>query len=374
LKVKAAQLALTRAEEASTKARQKLEDATTSLNEVQFKIHTGQLKGAAAADALAAATRRQRDASQAWIATGSQVNTAQRNLNDATNAGSKAMSALNDKFGGAAQTAAESFRGKLEAAKVQVEDIAAKVGLKLIPILERLGVDVAAVVSWLTKHKAASIALAAAIGAVTTALIGVFVVNKVADAIKSAKDAVDNAKKAWAALNVVLDANPYVALAIGIAAVVAGLIIAYKKVGWFHDAVNDVWQFLKRFAVDAARIGSAIGKALFGPIKLQLDWFARAWNDTLGKVHIHTPHVLGLPSIDIGFPKMPVLHTGGIFDSGHGEGPALLRDGEGVFTPAQMRALGGAGPNVTINTHAQPTASWLDSQLRRHAKRNGRTS
>jgi hypothetical protein len=48
--------------------------------------------------------------------------------------------------------------------------------------------------------------------------------------------------------------------------------------------------------------------------------------------------------------EIPTLHTGGIFDSGYGEGLALLKDGEGVFTPAQMKSLGempawaGGGP------------------------------
>lgn len=38
-------------------------------------------------------------------------------------------------------------------------------------------------------------------------------------------------------------------------------------------------------------------------------------------------------------PNIPTLHSGGIFDSGRGEGLALLQDGEGVFTRQQMASM-----------------------------------
>lgn len=49
----------------------------------------------------------------------------------------------------------------------------------------------------------------------------------------------------------------------------------------------------------------------------------------------------GMPSISVPKVNIPFFHDGGIFKSGRGgEGPAMLRDGEGVFTPGQMAALG----------------------------------
>lgn len=49
----------------------------------------------------------------------------------------------------------------------------------------------------------------------------------------------------------------------------------------------------------------------------------------------------------------PRLHDGGLMP---GEHPAILRDGEGVFTPEQMAALGGAGGTVVnvINNTGEP--------------------
>lgn len=46
------------------------------------------------------------------------------------------------------------------------------------------------------------------------------------------------------------------------------------------------------------------------------------------------------------FEHAPRLHSGGLAG---GEVPAILKRGEGVFTPEQMRAMGGGAGNVTVN-------------------------
>lgn len=58
---------------------------------------------------------------------------------------------------------------------------------------------------------------------------------------------------------------------------------------------------------------------------------------------------LGMPDI----PRIPSFHTGGIFQATGSEGLALLRNGEGVFTPEQMRALG----TQSVTIHSSPTVS-----------------
>lgn len=58
---------------------------------------------------------------------------------------------------------------------------------------------------------------------------------------------------------------------------------------------------------------------------------------------------LGMPDI----PNIPKFHSGGIFQTTGSEGLALLRNGEGVFTPEQMRALG----TQAVTIHSSPTVS-----------------
>ena len=62
------------------------------------------------------------------------------------------------------------------------------------------------------------------------------------------------ATKAWAAaqwlLNAALSANPIGLIVIAIAALVAGFIVAYKKVGWFREGVTAALNWVKRAAVN----------------------------------------------------------------------------------------------------------------------------
>lgn len=121
--------------------------------------------------------------------------------------------------------------------------------------------------------------------------------------------------------------------------------------------------------------------------KSAINWLIGAWNSihfTLPTIKFHVPHIIGT-SIggDYKFggetfrvPQIPTLHSGGVYDSGNGEGLALLRDGEGIFTPAQMRALGGSlraahGGKTIINLPAGIDPAGVVRAQRRHERRNG---
>lgn len=122
---------------------------------VQAKVKDGTLKGGQAYMALAAASGK--------------VGTAQHAYNVVANAGNNAVAALSKRFAGSASSASKTFQGKVEALKAQTTDLAAKLGQKLIPMLEKLAIDVMSVVMWLTKHKTIAIALGAVIGGVLLA-------------------------------------------------------------------------------------------------------------------------------------------------------------------------------------------------------------
>lgn len=88
--------------------------------------------------------------------------------------------------------------------------------------------------------------------------------------------AVKGATAAWTAaqwlLNAALDANPLGLVTIAIAALVAGVIWAYKNVGWFHDAVNTAWTFLSSvFAPGLTTVANALKNILGGAISWVTD-------------------------------------------------------------------------------------------------------
>jgi hypothetical protein len=92
------------------------------------------------------------------------------------------------------------------------------------------------------------------------------------------------------ALDVVLDANPIGLIVAAIAALVAGVILAYQHVGWFRDAVNDVWSAIKTFAAWITDHWKLIVDIILGPLGLvltNLDKLKSVFNDIisiLGKV------------------------------------------------------------------------------------------
>lgn len=100
------------------------------------------------------------------------------------------------------------------------------------------------------------------------------------------------------------------------------------------------------FADLPGKVGDALGglaDAMSAPFRAGAQAIRDVWNSTIGGKGVTIPDIPGLPGRGRTF-TIPTLHTGGIFDSGQGEGLAVLKDGEGVFTRGQMAALGGAPP------------------------------
>lgn len=105
---------------------------------------------------------------------------AQAKLSALQKAGTGILDALQKKIGGQAADASQTFAGRLQVAKARVEDLAARLGLKLIPIIEQVIAAITRVVSWFDRHRAAAVALAGVITAVLGAAMTVFVVDKIA--------------------------------------------------------------------------------------------------------------------------------------------------------------------------------------------------
>ena len=113
--------------------------------------------------------------------------------------------------------------------------------------------------------------LVVALGA---ALVGLLIFNKVAKMMKAAKASIVAMKGAMAGLNIVMAANPILLVVLAIAALVVGLIIAYKKIGWFRDMVDAAFGAIKavisaviNWIIDNWKLLATILVAvMFGPI------------------------------------------------------------------------------------------------------------
>lgn len=185
---------------------------------------------------------------------------------------------LNDEFGGAAKAAGDSLPGQIEKAKRSFEDMSESLMTALMPTISGIvgfltdlikkfdslpgPVKTAAVVT------AALAAAMAVLAPVVGTLAGVYqflFVAKVQDGIVTRAGIVQYtllrakmiahaaAAKVVAAaqwlLNAAMSANPIGLVVAAIAALAAGLVIAYQKSETFRDIVNAVWNAIKDTAV-----------------------------------------------------------------------------------------------------------------------------
>lgn len=155
----------------------------------------GALKVQKAQEAVTKAIQAQSDAFHKYGPESAQYAKATANVHDkqialasASHASADILAVLNQRFGGAAAAQADTFAGKMEALHTKLHNIETKIGLALIPILEKLADKISTIIGWFEKHKTAAHVLEIALGTLVTAFSLLWLVNtgrKVADAISS---------------------------------------------------------------------------------------------------------------------------------------------------------------------------------------------
>lgn len=140
---------------------------------------------------------------------------------------------LNKEFGGAAEAAGKSLPGQLARAKRSFEDLAQGVVEQLLPVIQALlNIFITKVMpvfqrvaDFITEHKTVFTILAAVIGTVVVAV------------------------KTWTIaqgiFNAVMAANPVMVVVVAIAALVAGVVVAYQKCETFRDIVQGAFAVIK---------------------------------------------------------------------------------------------------------------------------------
>jgi hypothetical protein len=153
---------------------------------------------------------------------------------------------LAEKTGGAAAEAANTATGKYKLMQIQMGELQEKIGAALIPVISALAGIMLHATSIASEHTTAVKAIVAVVAALAA---GVLVARAAMAVYQAGTVAVRAATAAWTAvqwlLNVALDANPIGLVVIGIAALVAGVVIAYNKSNTFREALNDVWAVMK---------------------------------------------------------------------------------------------------------------------------------
>lgn len=123
------------------------------------------------------------------------------------------MAKLATTTGGAASEAANTAAGRFQRMRLAMDETKESIGAALLPVVEAILPTLTKFASWAQNNPNAFLAIAAAITAVSVAIM---------------------------AVNVAMALNPFTAIAAGVALLVVGIVAAYKKFETFRDIVRTV--------------------------------------------------------------------------------------------------------------------------------------
>jgi hypothetical protein len=192
------------------------------------------------------------------------------------------MMALNDNFGGAAAKSANTAAGQFKILKNSLAETQESIGAGLLPVLQKVLPYLQSMADWAQKNPKAFLFIAGTISAIATAIL---------------------------AVNFAMAANPFTLIAIGIAALITGLAVAYTKFEGFRNVVNFVLN------------------SLIAGFELFANSFIGAINLIIDGMNLINPFT------DIG--KLPTINLGRIGGGGAATSGGQAREGgTGSITPS----------------------------------------
>jgi hypothetical protein len=274
-----------------------------------------------------------------------------------------AMMVLSNTFSGSATTAANTAQGQFKRLSLSLQETKESIGAALMPAVEKVLPVLSQIGNWASEHTTTFLVLAGAIGTLAGVILAYNAYLKLQAAYTIA------ATVATAAFNLVMSLNPISLVVIAIVALIAGLVLAYKKFEGFRNIVDSVFSVVQ--TVVSASIGVIKGyfETLFGFYKGIFNGIASLWNNTVGKLSFKVPGwVPGLGGKGFDVPNIPMLAQGGIVTSAT---LAMIgeRGPEAVIPLDRMGQMGG-NTNVTIQVNGgDPNA--VVAALRTYMRQNG---
>ncbi len=272
------------------------------------------------------------------------------------------MYAIGTATGGAATTAANTAQGQFKRLSISLEETKESIGAALLPAVNAVLPYLQKLGQFASENTTAFLAVAGVIGTLAGIILAYNAYLKLQAAYTIA------ATVAQAAFNLVMSANPIALMVIAIAALIAGLVLAYKKFEGFRNIVDSIFSVINTVVTSSIGVIKSYFETLLGFYKGIFNGIATLWNNTIGKLSFKVPSwVPGLGGKGFDVPNIPMLAQGGIVTSATlamiGEkGP------EAVIPLDRMGQM--SGNSVTINVSGGDPQSVVDA-LRKFYRQNG---
>jgi hypothetical protein len=131
------------------------------------------------------------------------------------------------------------------------------IGTALLPAVTALAGWLAKLADFMAQNHAVMAVVVPVVAALAAGIVAITVATRIYTAVQTA-------------LDVVMAANPIMLVVVAIAALVAGVVLAYQHVKWFHDAVDTLWSILKSLISWLTQNWRLIVGIMLGPIALVL--------------------------------------------------------------------------------------------------------
>ena len=273
------------------------------------------------------------------------------------------MAAMAKTTGGAATTAANSAQGQFKRLSVSLAETKESVGAALLPAIEAVLPFLQKMGEWAQENSTIFLVIAGVVGGLALAIVGVNTAMTIWTATTKAFTAIQ------VAFNAVMALNPVTLIVIAIAALIAGLVIAYKKFDAFREIVDTVGRAIKTGFLVYFSVIKTEAEILYNVFKTVFNGIATLWNNSIGKLSFKVPSwVPGIGGKGFEVPNIPMLAEGGIVTS-----PQLAligeRGPEAVIPLSKMNQMGG-GNNVTIHVNGGDPNAVVQA-LRTYMRQNG---
>lgn len=237
----------------------------------------------------------------------------------------EAASAAVEKHGAvesAAERNAHTFGGQLKTLWATCQDLGVTIGAVLLPPVQGALAGFLGLFNFLKANTPIAITLGVVVGGLAVGLSSLYVITKTVTLVQSAwAMGTKAAAGAQWLLNAAMDANPIGIVIVILGALVAGVVIAYNKLGWFKDGVNavwtgiknvtgSVWDFIKTYVIGGwilefqilGNAGIFLWKNVFIPV---WDGIKYASNTTWQWINnnVFSPFKLGITAIGIAFDQ-----------------------------------------------------------------------
>jgi hypothetical protein len=271
------------------------------------------------------------------------------------------LKAIETQVKGTAKATADDSK-KMKEAFAQLTQ---SIGMTLLPVLTAITPVLIKVSDWANSNKGVFLAIAGAIGAIATAVILANVGLKIYTAYTHLATA------AQFLFNAAVTANPITLMVIAIAALVAGLVVAYKKFEGFRNIINSVFSVINGVVQSSLGVIKSYFSALLGFYKGIFNSIASLWNNTIGKLSFKVPSwVPGLGGKGFSVPSIPMLAEGGIVNTPGGMLAMIGEKGPEAVIPLDRMGQMGGGTTVNINVNGGDPNAVVQA-LRTYMRQNG---